>query len=162
GIHTGEPTLSGSAYVGIDVHRAARICSAAHGAQIVVSEATARLIQDDLRDLGDHRLKDLTQPQRLFQVGNEEFPPLRSLNSTNLPVQPTPLIGRERELGEAGALLREHRLLTLVGPGGAGKTRLALQLAAELSDRFEDGVFWIPLATIRDPELVEPTIAQAV
>jgi predicted ATPase/class 3 adenylate cyclase len=162
GIHTGEPLLTNEGYVGVDVHRAARICSAAHGGQIVLSQATARLVEMDLGDLGEHRLKDLAAPQRLYQLGHEAFPPLRTPNFSNLPVQQTALIGRERECAEAGALLREHRLVTLVGPGGGGKTRLALQVAADAIDEFEDGVVWVPLATIRDPALVEPAIAQAL
>ena len=162
GIHTGEPLVADDDYVGIDVQRVARICAAGHGGQVVISERTALLVEANLRDLGEHRLKDLTEPQRLFQLGNATFPPLWSLNFTNLPVQPNPLIGRERELTEAGALLREHRLVTLVGPGGSGKTRLALQLAADAVERSADGVFWVSLAAIRDPSLVEPTIAHAV
>jgi predicted ATPase/class 3 adenylate cyclase len=162
GVHTGEPLLTSEGYVGIDVHRAARICSTAHGGQVVLSDATARLVDVDLHDLGEHRLKDLSAPQHLHQLGHEEFPPLRTLNFTNLPVQPTSLVGRDRECEQAGALLREHRLVTLVGPGGTGKTRLALQVAADAIEDFADGVFWVPLATIRDPELVEPAIARVV
>jgi predicted ATPase len=162
GIHTGEPELTEEGYVGIDLHRAARICSAANGGQVVLSATTARMVQADLRDLGEYRLKDLTLPQRLYQLGQADFPPLRSLNFTNLPVLPTALVGRERELEEGGALLRDHRLVTLIGPGGAGKTRLGLQLAADHSERFRDGVYWIPLAAIRDPQLVESTIAQVM
>jgi len=162
GIHTGEPLLTDEGYVGVDVHRAARICSTAHGGQIIVSEATARLVETDLRDLGAHRLKDFATPQRLYQVGQEDFPPLRTPSFSNLPLQPTALIGRDRECEEAGGLLREHRHVTLVGPGGTGKTRLALQIAADAVDEFEDGVFWVPLAAVRDPDLVEPTVARAV
>jgi predicted ATPase len=162
GIHTGQPQLVGEGYVGIDVHRAARICSAAHGGQVVLSQ---RSLVDGVavRDLGLHRLKDLQEPERLYQLGAEEFPPLRSLNATNLPVQPNPLVGRERELEEVTALAGDGaRLLTLTGPGGTGKTRLALQAAAELTDDFPDGVFWVPLAALRDPELVLPTIEQTL
>jgi predicted ATPase len=115
----------------------------------------------DARDLGEHRLKDLLEPQRLFQLGGEEFPPLKTLDWTNLPVQATPLVGRKQELTEAAALLSEHRLLTLVGPPGTGKTRLALQLAAEVADEFEQ-VWWVALQEIRDPDLVKPTIAETV
>ena len=111
---------------------------------------------------GEHRLKDQGAPKRIFQLGHDEFPPLKTLDQTNLPVQLTPLVGRERELAEASALLRAHRLLTLVGPGGSGKTRLALQLAADGVDEFEDGVFWVPLASTRDPDVVPATIAQVV
>ena len=161
GLHTGEPRLTGEGYVGIDLHRAVRVCAAGHGGQVLLSQPTRDLVDVDARDLGEHRLKDLLEPQRLFQLGAEEFPPLRTLSWTNLPVQATPLIGRERELSEAAALLREHRLLTLVGPPGTGKTRLALQLAAEVADEFEH-VWWVALQEIRDPDLVEPTIAQTV
>jgi predicted ATPase/class 3 adenylate cyclase len=162
GIHTGEPVLTVEGYVGVDVHRAARISAAAHGGQVVLSDATARLIEADLRDLGEHRLKDLDAPQRLYQLGQDAFPPLRTLNFSNLPVPATALIGRERECEEIGALLHEHRLVTLVGPGGGGKTRLALQIAADSVHEFKDGVYWVPLAPVREPDLVEPTIAQAV
>jgi len=163
GIHTGEPTLTPEGYVGIDVHRAARICSAAHGGQVVLSETTRKLLDGvGLHDLGEHRLKDLGQPVRLYQLGEHDFPPLRSLNQTNLPAQPSPLVGRERELQELLRLVPDSRLVTLTGPGGSGKTRLALQTAAELVERFEGGVFWVPLAAVSDSELVEPTIAQTV
>src|SRR5215210_3959998 len=163
GIHTGEPQLTTGGYVGIDVHRAARICAAAHGRQVVVSETTQRLLDGvPLRDVGEHRLKDLGQPVRLFQLGDEDFPPLRSLNQTNLPTQPNPLVGREREVSELTKLLGDARLVTLTGPGGSGKTRLALEVAAEVVERFDGGVFWVPLAAVTDPELVEATIAQAM
>ena len=166
GIHTGEPQVTTEGYVGMDVHHGSRICSAAHGGQILVSQATRELLDDEvvLRDVGEHRLKDFINPAHLYQLGSEEFPPPRSLNWSNLPVQPTPLVGRERELREAGALLRraDVRLLTLVGPGGVGKTRLALQLAAEAAHDFRDGVWWIPLAGIRSCDLVVPTIEQTV
>ena len=162
GLHTGTPLLTEEGYVGGDVHRAARIAAAGHGGQVLVSSATAELIDEALRDLGEHRLKDLGAPQRLYQLGDGDFPPLRTLYRTNLPIQPSPLVGRERELTEAGALIREHRLLTLIGPGGSGKTRLALQLAAEAVERFPDGVFWVPLQALRDPALVERAIGASV
>ena len=161
GLHTGEPLLTDEGYVGLDLHRGARVCAAGHGGQVLLSQPTRDLVDVEARDLGEHRLKDLLEPQRLFQLGAEEFPPLKTLNWTNLPVQATPLVGRERELTEAVALLRQQRLLTLVGPPGTGKTRLALQLAAEVADEFEH-VWWVGLQQIRDPELVEPTIAQTV
>jgi predicted ATPase len=164
GIHTGEPLLVGEGYVGIDVHQAARVMSAGHGGQVLVSDATYALIHGThgLTDLGLHRLKDLTEPQRLWQLGEGEFPPLKTLYQTNLPVQPTPLVGREAELGQVLELLESSRLVTLTGPGGSGKTRLALQAAAELVDKYKDGVWWVSLAALRDPELVEPTVAQVV
>jgi predicted ATPase/class 3 adenylate cyclase len=161
GIHTGEPIVTDDGYVGIDVHRAARICSAAHGGQTVLSQDTRAYLDTNvqLRDLGLHRLKDLAEPVRLFQLGAAKFPPLRSLNATNLPVQATPLVGRGRELAEVLELFSYSRLVTLTGTGGSGKTRLALQAAAELVEDFRDGVFWVPLAALGDSGYVEPTIA---
>jgi predicted ATPase/class 3 adenylate cyclase len=164
GLHTGEPLATEEGYVGADVHRAARIAAAGHGGQVVLSRTTCDLVESNVRDLGDHRLKDLGEPVRLFQLGHDEFPRLASLNDTNLPVQPTPFLGRERELAEVIGLVanREVRLLTLTGAGGSGKTRLALQVAAELLERFPDGVWWVPLQAVRDPDLVPTTIAQVV
>jgi predicted ATPase/class 3 adenylate cyclase len=164
GIHTGEPQLTDEGYVGIDVHRAARICAAAHGGQVVLSESARSLVEGSftLTDLGLHRLKDLGEPERMFQLGEGTFPPLRSLNVTNLPAQPSSLVGRERELEEVKALVRERRLITLTGAGGSGKTRLGLQVAAELAHEFTDGVFWVPLASLTDSELVLPMIAATV
>jgi predicted ATPase/class 3 adenylate cyclase len=166
GLHTGDPAVTDEGYVGIDVHRAARIAAVAHGGQVVLSERTRDLLDGapPLRDLGLHRLKDLGEPEHLYQLGEEEFPPLRSLNATNLPAQSTTLIGREREVAEILALVRRDdvRLLTLTGAGGSGKTRLALQAAAELVDDFRDGVFWVSLAAVEDPQLVLPTIATTV
>ena len=164
GIHTGEPVVTDEGYVGTDVHRAARIMGAGHGGQVLLSDTTRRLLDDgaELRDLGEHRLKDLSAPQRLYQLGDENFPQLKTLYRTNLPIQPNPLVGRERELEEAGAFLRSHRLLTLTGPGGSGKTRLALQLAAEAVEDFPDGVFWAPLQALRDPALVERALWASV
>jgi class 3 adenylate cyclase len=107
GIHTGEPVVTEEGYVGVDVHRAARIMGAAHGGQVLLSDATRRLLDAaaTLKDLGEHRLKDLTAPQRLYQLGDADFPPLPTLYQTNLPIQPTPLVGRKRELEEAGTLI---------------------------------------------------------
>ena len=136
GLHTGEPLLVGARYVGLDVHRAARIMAAGHGGQVLLSQATCALVEDRrLRDLGDHRLKDFDQPVRLFQIGAAEFPPLKTLNNTNLPVPASSFVGRERELAEVSSLLRNGggRLATLTGPGGSGKTRLALRLPATWS-----------------------------
>ncbi len=164
GVHTGEPLLVDGEYAGIDVHRAARIAAAGHGGQVLLSQSTRELLEPsaDVRELGRYRLKDIGESVRLYQFGGGEFPPLRSMASTDLPVQSTPLIGRERELEEVGRLLRSRRLVTLTGPGGSGKTRLALQLAADGAEDFPDGVVWIPLQALRDPELVLPTVAQAI
>jgi predicted ATPase len=161
GIHTGAPIVTDEGYVGLDVHRTARIMSAAHGGQVLVSEQTRQLLDSTvgLRDLGEHRLKDLSAPQRLHQLGDGEFPALKTLYQTNLPIQPTPLVGRHQELDEAGVLIRLHRLVTLTGPGGSGKTRLALQVAAEVAEDFPDGVFWVPLAAVSEAGLVLPTVA---
>jgi class 3 adenylate cyclase len=176
GIHSGEPAATVEGYVGIDLHRAARICAAAHGGQILVSQTTRELVGFDLpsetflRDLAEHRLKDLAEPQRLFQVVvadlPSDFPPLRSLDhrTTNLPPQLTALIGRKRELLEVTASLQAGttRLLTLTGTGGTGKTRLALEVAAGLVDDFSNGVLLVPLAPVSDPLLVGPTVAQTL
>jgi predicted ATPase len=164
GIHTGEPALTNEGYVGMDVHRAARIGAAGHGGQVVVSEATRSLLDGDfdLRDLGEHRLKDLAAPIRLFQVGRDEFPPLRSLSQAQLPVEPVPLLGRKKELGDLLRLLGKERarLVTLTGPGGIGKTRLAVAAAGELVESFGEGAVLVELAAVREPGLVLPTIAE--
>jgi predicted ATPase/class 3 adenylate cyclase len=165
GMHTGEPLLTDEGYVGVDVHRAARVMSAGHGGQVLVTERTRAQLDREavLTDLGLHRLKDLGRPEKLFQLGDGEFPPLKTLDATNLPVAATPLLGRERELAELVPLLQNGtRLLTITGPGGTGKTRLALQIAAELVGAFADGVFWVPLAALDDPELVLPTVGETI
>jgi predicted ATPase/class 3 adenylate cyclase len=173
GLHSGAPQLVGSRYVGLDVHRAARIAAAGHGEQVLVSAATAELIRHglpegtSLRDLGAHRLKDLQQADRVYQVVvpglPSEFPTLKVLDARphNLPVQPSPLVGREHEVVAVCALLRREdvQLVTLVGPGGVGKTRLSLQVAAEVLDAFPDGVWNVRLSRLTDPVLVVPTIA---
>ena len=168
GVHTGDVALTEIGYVGMEVHRAARIMAAGHGGQVLVSETTAALRDGArLRDLGPHRLKDMLQPIRLYQLEVDglpvEFPPLRSLHQTNLPVAAWPLLGREPELGVIRKLVAGNaRLVTLTGAGGSGKTRLALQAAAELSDQFTDGVFFVGLAPLRDTSTVLPTVAEAV
>jgi predicted ATPase/class 3 adenylate cyclase len=165
GIHTGTPHLSEDDYVGMDVHRAARIAACGHGGQVLVSASAAALVgAEGLRDLGEHRLKDLSAPERIYQLGDGDFPALKSLHRTNLPIPSTPFLGRERELREVHELLSraDVRLLTLTGPGGSGKTRLALQAAADASERYTGGVFWVPLAPLRDPGLVLEMARQAV
>ena len=164
GVHTGTPLVTDEGYVGADVHRAARIAAAGHGGQVLVSASTATLVDASLRDLGEHRFKDLSAAERVFQLGEGEFPPLTSLQRSNLPVPATPFLGREAELAAVSTMLREAgvRLVSLVGPGGTGKTRLALQAVAEASDSYRDGVFWAPLASLRDPALVLPTVAAAL
>ena len=165
GVHTGTPYLGDEGYVGVDVHRAARVAACGHGGQVLLTTTTAGLVgHKGLLDLGEHRLKDLSAPERIFQLGDVEFPPLKSLHRTNLPIPATPFLGRQRELVEVSGLLAQDavRLLTLTGPGGTGKTRLGLQAAAEAADRFPGGVFWVPLASLRDPRLVLPTAGQAV
>ena len=175
GIHAGIGELDADgSYVGHDVHRAARVASAASGGQVLLSEAAADAVAGalpagvTLRSLGAHRLKDL-RPERIDQLVIEglpaDFPPIRSLDArpNNLPVQLTAFVGRERELDELrGQLDRGTRLVTLTGPGGTGKSRLALHLAASVADRFPDGVWFVPLASLTDPELVPAAIATAI
>jgi predicted ATPase/class 3 adenylate cyclase/Tfp pilus assembly protein PilF len=175
-LHTGPAEERDGDYFGPSLNRVARLLSAGHGGQILLSLATRESVQEGLpaesglRDLGERRLKDLSSPERVFQITapglRSEFPPLKTLDirRNNLPAQPTPLVGRERELEEVLTLLRSShvRLLTLTGPGGAGKTRLGLQAAAELTDEFEDGVFFVALAAVVDPTLVAPAIARTL
>jgi predicted ATPase/class 3 adenylate cyclase len=173
GMHTGEGRLGGDDYLGIDVNRAARISAAGHGGQVLVSEATRALVGEalpegvSLLDLGEHRLKDFDTPQRIHQVVIDElpadFPPLKSLDiPTNLPAELTSFVGRERELEEVRRLLDSGRLLTLTGPGGSGKTRLALRAASDVLHRFRDGVFFVDLASVTEPHLVPSVIASAL
>lgn len=171
GLHTGTPQLTTAGYVGLDVHIAARLCAAAHGGQIILSQATHDLIEqqlpDDigLRDLGEHRLKDLSQPRQLSQLViselPNEFPSLRSLDALphNLPIQLTSFVGRAHELAEIKRLLMTTRLLTLTGAGGVGKTRLALQVAADLLESYDNGVWLIELASLADPTLIPQAVA---
>jgi predicted ATPase/class 3 adenylate cyclase len=163
GVHTGTPELSDEGYVGLDVHLGARIAAAGHGGQVLLSKAVRELVDVDLRDLGEHRLKDFGEPVWIFQFGSESFPPLRTISNTNLPRPASAFVGRERERGEVVALLRSGaRLLTLTGPGGSGKTRLAIEAAAELVSELKNGVFWVGLAPLRDPGLVIETIADTL
>jgi predicted ATPase len=165
GIHTGTPLLTEEGYVGADVHRAARIAAAGHGRQVLVSAAAAALVDSvALRDLGEHRLKDLSAPERIFQLGDGEFPALKTLYRTNLPFPGTPFLGREHDLADVRALLEREdvRLLTLTGAGGSGKTRLALQAAGELAEAYPDGVWWVPLAPLADRADVGTAAARAL
>lgn len=165
GVHTGTPLLTDEGYVGMDVHEAARIASAGHGGQILVSTTTAELIGgDQLRDLGEHRLKDLSAAVRIFQVGDGEFPPLKTLYRTNLPVPSTSFVGRAGELAQLRETLERDdvRLLTLTGPGGSGKTRIALQLAAATADTYPHGLWWVPLAPVSDADQVATAAARVL
>ena len=173
GVHTGEGViLGGDDYLGIDVNRAARIAAAGHGGQVLLSGATRGLVEHatpdgvSIRDLGVHRLKDIEHPEHIHDLVIDgliaEFPPLRSLDGrrTNLPAHRTSFVGRDRETAEIAELLRTSRLLTLTGPGGTGKTRLASRAAADLIDRFPDGAFLVDLSTVTEPALVLPGIAK--
>jgi predicted ATPase/class 3 adenylate cyclase len=174
GLHTGEATLLGGSLIGLDINRTARIAAAGHGGQILLSEATRALVGASLpagvtiRDMGEHRLKDLRAPERIYQVVADglqtDFPPLRTLDArpNNLPVQLTTFVGRETELADVRRLLAGTHLLTLTGPGGTGKTRLSLELAATAVDQCPDGVFFVPLEPVREPSLVAPRILSAV
>jgi predicted ATPase/class 3 adenylate cyclase len=175
GIHTGDGRRGGDDYVGLDVHRAPRIASAAHGGQVLISEETETLTgrglpRDgvDLRDVGHHRLKDLDRPEHLYQLVidglPDAFPPIRSLDAgrSNLPEPLTSLVGRERQIEELVALVGDHRLVTLTGPGGTGKTRLAIAAAESLRPGFVDGAFFVPLDLVREAGLVLSLVAQAV
>src|SRR5947209_814260 len=176
GLHTGEPRLASEGYIGLDVHHAARIMNAGHGGQVLLSQTTRDLVEHDLpegvrlRDRGEHRRKDLGRKSHLFQLVIDgmpaDFPPLRTLvaHPNNLPIQPTPLVGREQDVLAVKDLLCHEQvcLVTLTGPGGVGKTRLSLQVAAELTEHFSDGIFFVSLAPLSDPALVVPTIARTL
>ena len=175
GLHTGEPVRHQDGYVGMDVHRAARIASVAHGGQVVLSDATRLLVASrlpagvSLRDLGSHRLKDFPVPERIYQLAApglaERFPPLKSLAAaTSLPVPPTPLVGRDEDIERLRAVLAQPgiRLVTLTGTGGIGKTRLAVQVAAGLPDAFPDGLCWVGLARVSRAEQVLSALAQVL
>jgi hypothetical protein len=155
GVHTGLPLLSDEGYVGDDVHIAARVASSGHGGQVLLSSATAGLVEFPVSDLGEHRLKDISDAVSIFQLGEEFFPPLRTISNTNLPRPANSFVGREVVMGEVlGRIERGARLLTLTGPGGTGKTRLALEVAGSLVPVYKAGVFWVGLASLRDPALV--------
>jgi predicted ATPase/class 3 adenylate cyclase len=175
-LHTGEADLRAGDYYGSAVNRCARLRSAAHGGQILISKATHSLVSVyplsgvELRDLGEHRLKDLVQPEHIYQVVSPglptDFPPLKTLDArpNNLPLQRTPMIGREKELDEARRVLMEEdvALITFTGSGGSGKTRLAVQVAANVIDHFRDGVCFISLAAITDPDMVIIQVAEVL
>lgn len=172
GLHTGRGAVGGDDYVGIDVHRAARIADAANGGQTLLSATTAALVGTDppagsrLRSLGDFRLKDLSEPEPLYQLDIDglanSFPPLRTIRAGNLPVQLTSFVGRSKELARLGSVLEDQRLITLTGPGGTGKTRLSIQAAAESADGFDDGAFFVSLEGIESHELIGPAILDAL
>jgi predicted ATPase/class 3 adenylate cyclase len=165
GVHSGEAIVADDQYVGLEVHRAARLAAAGHGGQILVSAGTAGQLEPEsfaLQDLGEHRLKDLSTPLRIYQIGDASFPALKTLRRTNLPTPATPFVGRQRDLATVHAAVRGARLVTLTGPGGTGKTRLALRVSGELRDAFPGGVFWVPLAALREPSLVPPAAAAAL
>ena len=176
GLHTGVVEAQGGDYYGQPLNRVARLMAAGHGGQVLLSQPTYELVRDhlptgvQLRDMGEHHLRDLIRPEHVYQVVIHglpaDFPPLKTLDyrPNNLPAQPTALIGREKELADIGKLLGKDdvRLVTLTGPGGIGKTRLALQVAADLLDEYADGVWFVNLAPVTDPGLVVATIAQAL
>jgi predicted ATPase/class 3 adenylate cyclase len=170
GVHTGTPLLTKEGYIGDDVHFGARVAASGHGGQILVSSSTAAHLPSDnlsqghlLLDLGEHRLKDISEPVSIFQLGDGSFPPLKTISNTNLPRPASSFVGREQELAQVLARIEGGaRLLTLTGPGGSGKTRLALEAAASLVPSYKAGVFWVGLATVRDPELVVPTVAHTI
>jgi len=174
GMHTGEAMLGGDNYVGLDVHRAARVASAGHGGQVLISDTTRALVDRalpdgvELKDLGSHRLKDLPTPEHIYQlvIGGlqADFPPIRSLDArpNNLPMPVTTFVGRERQIGEIKARLAVSRLLTLTGPGGTGKTRLSIRVAEELLDEYRDGCWFVALDALRDADLVPSAIASAL
>src|SRR3979490_595559 len=174
GLHTGEAPLVGNEYIGLDVHQAARVAGAAHGGQVVISDTTRGLVEGNLkpglrlRDLGMHRMKDLAQPERLYQLVieglQETFPALRTLDATqnNRPREMTSFVGRGAEVAEGKRLMQNTRLLTLTGPGGIGKTRLSLQIAADSAQQFGAGVYFVPLSAVRDPELIASAVAQVL
>ena len=170
GLHTGEPRVTEEGYVGLDVHKGARIAAVGYGGQVLLSQATRALVEADVRDLGPHRLKDLSTPERIFQLEIDglpsEFPPLKTLEAgmRNLPAPRTSFVGRADELESIDGMLNDPdcRLVTLVGPGGVGKTRLALEAAARRIDRYQHGVHFVPLVGVPAPELLAPALAESL
>jgi predicted ATPase len=163
GLHSGTPHLSAEGYVGPDVHKGARIAAVGHGGQVLLSNETRALADVDTTDLGEHRLKDFDEAVSIFQLGSERFPPLKTISNTNLPRPASSFVGRDSEVEDVVSLHQDGaRLLTLTGPGGSGKTRLAIEAAATLVPEFKAGVFWVGLATLRDPALVTDAIAQTL
>jgi predicted ATPase len=163
GLHTGTPLVADEGYVGSDVHFAARLAASGHGGQVLLSRATADLVDVSITDLGQHRLKDIEEAESIFQLGDEGFPPLKTISNTNLPRPASSFVGREAELQEILSRIEGGaRLITLTGPGGTGKTRLALEAALMLLPEYKAGVFWVDLAALRDPALVSETIAQTL
>jgi predicted ATPase len=163
GIHSGTGHVTQEGYVGEDVHKGARIAAAGHGGQVLLSKETRELVAVEVQDLGEHRLKDFAELVWIFQLGAEHFPPLKTISNTNLPRPASSFVGREREVAEVLANLRDGaRLLSLTGPGGSGKTRLALEAAADLVPDFRNGVFWVGLAPLGEAALVADTIAQTI
>jgi predicted ATPase len=165
GLHTGTPHVTAQGYVGVDVHKGARIAASSHGGQVVLSKETRTLLGErfDLLDLGEHRVKDFAGPVWIYQLGDERFPPFKTISNTNLPRPASSFVGREREVAEIRShLVDGTRFLTLTGPGGTGKTRLAIEAASELVPSFRNGVFWVGLADIRDAALVPDTIGHTI
>ena len=164
GLHTGTPLVTDEGYIGDDVHFAARVAASGHGGQILLSKSARELVAGlSVTDLGEHRLKDIEDAVSIYQLGDKTFPPLKTISNTNLPRPASSFIGREREREEIVHELRDGaRLLTLTGPGGSGKTRLALEAATELVPAYKAGVFWVGLAALREPSLVTDTIAQTL
>ena len=165
GLHTGTPLVTDEGYVGEDVHFAARVAASGHGGQVLLSQTTREILDSDvvLSDLGEHRLKDVEGAVPLIQLGSEAFPPLKTISNTNLPRPASSFVGREAELGEVLSELEQGaRLLTLTGPGGSGKTRLAVEAATTLVPEYRAGVFWVGLTALRDPSLATEQIAQTL
>jgi class 3 adenylate cyclase len=170
GLHTGEPRLIDEGYLGLDIHKGARIAAVGHGGQVLLSQTTRALVDTPARDLGPHRLKDLSAPEHLYQLEIDglpsDFPLLKTIEAgmKNLPAPRTSFVGRGGELEEIDGLLNapDCRLVTLVGPGGIGKTRLALEVAARRVQRYPHGVHFVPLASVSSPDFLAPAIAESI